>query len=116
RRRRRPRAHVVGDKSRCLSCLSLKGWGVLKDVLSWFDLSVDSPEPTPVSRGSARSAAGTNDLDDRAGRFSACSVGVEAGEHRLAMWLWCNVSTVDAYGLGQGRNLGCGHPFAPRNG
>ena len=34
------------------------------------------------------------------------------GEHRLAMWLWCNVSTVDAYGLGQGRNLGCGHPFA----
>ena len=32
------------------------------------------------------------------------------------MWLWRNVSTVDAYGLGQGRNLGCGHPFAPQRG
>jgi hypothetical protein len=61
---------------------SLKGWGVVKDVLSWFDLGVDGAEPTPVSRWSARSAARTNDLDDGAERFSACSVGVEAGEHQ----------------------------------
>jgi hypothetical protein len=47
------------------------------------------------------SAARTNDLDDGAERFSACSVGVEAGEHQLAMWLWRNVSTVDAHGLGR---------------
>ncbi len=57
---------------------SLKGRGVVKDVLSCFDLGVDSAEPTPVSRWSARSAARTNDLDDGAERFSACSVGVEA--------------------------------------
>ena len=61
---------------------SLKGWGVVKDVLSCFDLDVDSTEPTPVSMWSARSAARTNDLDDGAERFSACSVGVEADEHR----------------------------------
>jgi hypothetical protein len=54
---------------------SLKGRGAVKDVLSWFDLGVDSAEPTPVSRWSARSAARTNDLDDGAERFSACSVG-----------------------------------------
>jgi len=30
--------------------------------LSCFDLDVDSAEPTPVSRWSARSAARTNDL------------------------------------------------------
>ena len=60
---------------------SLEGWGVVKDVLSCFDLGVDSAEPTPVSSCSARSAARTNDLDDGAERFSAGSVGVEAGEH-----------------------------------
>ena len=75
---------------------SLKGRGVVKDVLGCFDLRVDSAEPTAVSRWSARSAARTNDLDDGAERFSACSVGVDAGEHQLAMWLWCNVSRVDA--------------------
>jgi len=53
---------------------SLKGWGVVKGVLSCFDLDVDSAEPTPVSRWSARSAASTNDLDDGAERFSASSV------------------------------------------
>ena len=62
-------------------CPSLKGWGFVKGVLSRFDLDVDSAEPTPVSRWSARSAARTNDLDDGAERFSACSVEVE--EHRL---------------------------------
>ena len=53
---------------------SLKGWGVVKGVLSCFDLDVDSAEPTPGSRWSARSAASTNDLDDGAERFSASSV------------------------------------------
>ena len=47
-----------------LGALSLKGWGVVRGVLSCFDLDVDSAEPTPVSRWSARSAARTNDLDD----------------------------------------------------
>ena len=50
---------------------SLKGWGVVKGVLSCFDLDVDSAEPTPVSRWSARSVARMNDLDDGAERFSA---------------------------------------------
>jgi hypothetical protein len=34
--------------------------------LGWFDLDVDSAEPTPVSTWSAHSAARTNDLDDGA--------------------------------------------------
>ena len=40
-----------------LALSSLKGRGLVKGVLSWFDLDVDSAEPTPVSRWSARSAA-----------------------------------------------------------
>jgi hypothetical protein len=65
------------------SLSSLKGRGVVKGVLSCFDLDVDSAEPTPVSRWSARSAARTNDLDDGAERFSASWVEVGVDEHRL---------------------------------
>ena len=66
------------SRSRCHQLSSLKGRGVVKGVLSCFDLGVGSAEPIPVSRWSARSVARTNDLDDGAQRFSACSVGVEA--------------------------------------
>ena len=70
-----------------------------------------------MSRWSPRSSARTNDLDDGGREVSAhARLESKPASIELAMWLWCNVSTVDAYGLGQGRNLGCGHPFAPKRG
>src|SRR6478752_7801503 len=95
---------------------SLKGRGVVKEVLSCFDLDVDSAEPTPVSRWSARSAARTNDLDDGAERFSACSVGVEVDEHRRLCGCGATSPQLMRMGWGQGRNLGCRSSLRPRNG
>src|ERR1700676_2372879 len=96
---------------------SLKGQGVVKGVLSCFDLDVDSAERVPVSRWSARSAARTNDLDGRGPRGSAHarweSESVSIG---AVMWLWCNVSTVQRMVWGQGRISAAGLPFAPQEG
>src|ERR1700687_2329639 len=93
---------------------SLKGWGVVKGVLSCFDLDVDSAEPTPVSRWSARSAARTNDLDD-GGR----EVQRMLGWSRKSMSIGGYVVVVqrlhsDAYGLGAGPDWsGCRSSLRP---
>src|SRR6202171_6316909 len=94
----------MGPATGCVSVSSLKGWGVVKGVLSCFDLDVDSAEPTPVSRWSARSAARTNDLDD-GGR----EVQRMLGWSRKSMSIGGYVVVVqrlhsDAYGLGAGPN------------
>ena len=83
---------------------SLKGWGVVKGVLSCFDLDVDSAEPTPVSRWSARSAARTNDLDDGAERCSA-SFGWSRSQMGIGYVVVVQRLHSDAHGLGAGPNL-----------
>src|ERR1700676_4498278 len=85
---------------------SLKGQGVVKGVLSCFDLDVDSAERVPVSRWSARSAARTNDLDGGGPRGSAHarweseSVSIGGGYVVVVQRLHS-----EAYGLGAGPNL-----------
>jgi hypothetical protein len=96
---------------------SLKGRGAVKGVLSCFDLGVDSAEPTPVSRWSARSAARTNDLDD-GGREVQRNARLKSKPMSIGglMWLWCNVSTVMRVGWGRAETSAAGHPFAPQRG
>jgi TENA/THI-4/PQQC family len=55
------RGHIAsrrqtGNLQRCHRLSSLKGRGVVKGVLSCFDLDVDSAEPTPVPMGEAMTA------------------------------------------------------------
>ena len=69
---------------------------------------MDSAEPTPVSRWSARSVARTNDLDD--GVRGSVHAGFESKS--MLMWLWCNVSTVMRVDWGRAETSAAGHPFA----
>jgi len=78
---------------------SLKGRGV--DVLSCFNLGVDSAEPTPVSRWSARSAARTNDLDD--GPRGSAHARLESKPASIRLLCGCGATSPQLMRMGWGR-------------